>query len=124
MGYVVVAAVWALFSWFAYRLAYLQLRGIRTSGTIVELVRDDTGDGTTFSPVVAYTTKQGVEIVAKSFFGTPETGRFFRVGEKVDVLYSVRNPRHFAIAGYDVSALVLLGLLVAGVTGMIYYYSK
>ena len=123
MGYAAMAVVWGLFGWFAYRLSYLQLRGLRTTGTVVELVRDDTGDGLTFSPVVAYTTNQGVEMVAKSFYGTPEAGSFFRVGQQVDILYAAHNPRHFAIAGYDVSALVLLGLFAAGLTGLICYCS-
>ncbi|MDQ2771063.1 MAG: DUF3592 domain-containing protein [Bacteroidota bacterium] len=122
MAYVAVAVIWVLFGWFAYRLAYLQLRGIRTKGTIIELVRDDTNDGDTFSPVVTYTTQQGVVIRAKSSFGTPETGSFFRVGERVDIWYAAKNPQHFLIVGYDVSALVMLGLLAVGVTASIYYF--
>ncbi|WP_210520717.1 DUF3592 domain-containing protein [Hymenobacter terricola] len=70
------------------------MRGIRTAGTIVEVVRDASGEGgDTFKPVVAFTTKQGTQIVAESFYGTAEAGSYFRIGQQVDILYSARNPR-------------------------------
>ncbi|QJX46891.1 DUF3592 domain-containing protein [Hymenobacter taeanensis] len=121
MVYIGTGVFVALFVWLAYRLTYLQLHGIRTVGTIVEIIRSDSGDGTVYYLMVAFTTIQGKSVRAKSLYGAEEVGDYFRVGEKVDILYSAKRPEVFAIQGFDVSGLFLLFLMTAFVVAVSYW---
>ncbi|WP_201987642.1 DUF3592 domain-containing protein [Hymenobacter rubidus] len=121
MPHLLAVALLALFAWFAYRLVYLHIRGIRTTATVVEVIRNESHEGAeTFTPIVAFTTNQGTEIIAKSFYGTEDAGSRFKVGKTVDVLYSAKDPHYFTIVGYEVCALILLGLVIAGILGFVY----
>lgn len=122
MQYVLAGILTIPFGWLAYRLLYLHVVGISTTGTIIELVRDDSGEGPdTFTPVVAFTTAQGLAITAKNSLGTPEARSYFRVGAQVNIHYSAHNPRFFIIDGYDISLLVIVGFLTAGAIIFIFY---
>jgi hypothetical protein len=121
MEYVVVGACVALFAWAAYRVLYLHLRGLRTSGTIIDIVDDKTSDGPVFNLVVRFTTNTGITIKAKSFYGSKETASYYRIGEQVSILYSVKNPRVFIIEGYDVAGLFFLFLFAAAVCAVVYW---
>ena len=108
MDYLVGGAFVAFFVWAALRSLYLHYWGIATTGTIVALELTSDGDGDTYTPVVAFTTRQGVHIEAKSMHGTGEAGTYYRVGEQVALRYTPRNPTCFAIDGYDVSTVLIL----------------
>ena len=113
-------AFFMLFIWSAYRSLYLRLRGRRATGTITGLVRDDSGEGPVYHPVVTFTTATGAVVVAKSSFGTAGAGTYFRIGERVALRYAVHQPQHFAIDGYEVSVVFLAFLAAAGVGGLFY----
>jgi hypothetical protein len=116
MSYLVGGVFIALFAWAAVRSFYLRYWGIATTGTIVALERTADGDGVTYKPVVAFTTREGVRIEAKSMYGTGEAGTYFRVGEQVALRYAASKPTRFAIDGYEVSAVLFLFFFaVAGV---------
>jgi hypothetical protein len=125
MEFLLAGAFIAMFLYAAYRVLYLHLRGKRTIGTIVELRRDDSGDGVVFHPKVKFTTNTGTTIIAESTFGTPEAGTFYRVGEEVEIRYSASKPTFFAIVGYDVAAVLMLLLFAAGTCAILYWnYSQ
>ncbi|MBD2723127.1 DUF3592 domain-containing protein [Hymenobacter armeniacus] len=120
MDYLVGGAFIALFVWAAIRSFYLRYWGVATTGIIVALERTANGDGVTYKPVVAFTTREGVRIEAKSMYGTEEAGKYFRVGEQVALRYAASKPPRFAIDGYEVSAVLFLFFFaVAG--GMIFW---
>jgi hypothetical protein len=121
VAYLVTGAFIALFVYTAYRVLYLQLRGQRTMGTITELVPDDSGDGRVYHPVVTFTTRTGVVVVAKSPYGMAGAGTYFRVGERVPILYAAQKPHFFAIAGYDVAGVFYAFLAAAG-AGAVFYW--
>jgi hypothetical protein len=108
MAYLAGGVFVALFVWAAVRSLYLRYWGIATTGTIVALELITDGDGDTYKPVVAFTTRQGVRIEAKSMYGTAEAGTYYRVGEQVALRYAPRKPTCFAIDGYEVSAVLFL----------------
>ena len=115
MTYLVGGIFVALFVWAAVRSLYLHFWGIATTGTIVALKLNTVGDGDTYKPVVAFTTRQGVRIEAKSMYGTGEAGTYYQVGEQVALRYAPRKPTCFAIDGYEVSAVLSLSFFaVAG----------
>jgi hypothetical protein len=101
------------FLWSTCRSLYLLLRGVPTMGTITELVRDDSGDGVAYHPVVTFTTLTGTAVVAKSSFGASEANTYFHIGQQVPIRYSAKNPQFFAIKGYDGSAVFYAGLAAA-----------
>lgn len=122
MRYILAGLLTLPFGWLVFRLLYLHVFGIHTTGAVVELLRNVSTEGQdTFTPVVAFTTAQGESIVVKSALGTQEARDYFRIGGQVDIRYSAHNPRFFAIGGYDVSLLLVVGLLTAGVVGFICY---
>jgi hypothetical protein len=108
MEYLVGSVFLALFAWAAARSLYLRWWGVATVGTIVALVLEPDGEGDTYKPVVAFTTKDNVRIEAKSLYGTGETRTYFRVGEQVRIRYAPNKPTCFAIAGYDVAMVLWL----------------
>ena len=125
MAYLVGGVFIAVFVWVALRSLYLRYWGIATTGTIVALERTTDGDGETYKPVVAFTTQQGVRIEAKSMYGTPEAGTYYRVGEQVALRYAARKPTCFAIDGYEVSAvLVFFFFAVAGAAAIWATFAK
>lgn len=54
-------------------------------GTIVTLALETDGEGDTYKPVVAFTTKANVRIEAKSMLSLGEAGTYFRIGEPVPI---------------------------------------
>ncbi len=124
MVYVTTGAFVAFFLWAAYRVLYLHLRGLRTTGIItdiVEDVEDKESDGPVFHLVVQFTTSAGETIEARSGFGAAGVETYYRIGERVSVMYSAKNPRLFAIEGYDVTGAFILFLLAAGACAIFYW---
>ncbi|GAA4386241.1 DUF3592 domain-containing protein [Hymenobacter koreensis] len=111
MTYLIGSILLGIWGWIAWRILYLRLKGRSTVGTVVKLIKDDTGDGTVYFPVIAFDTAEGLHIEAKSVHGTEEAGGYFCIGDKVNVIYSPNNPQLFAIKGYDSAALVFLTIL-------------
>jgi hypothetical protein len=121
MEYVVTGAFVALFLWAAHRALYLHLRGVRTTGTIIAIVEDKASDGPVFNLVVAFTTRSGVTIKAKSFYGAEGVNSYYRVGEQVAIRYSAKKPHVFAIEGFDGTS-VFFTFLAAAATCAIFYW--
>jgi hypothetical protein len=119
--YVVTGAFVAIFVWAAYRALHLHLRGLRTTGTIIDIVEDKTSDGPVFSLVVRFTTSSGTTVEAKSHFGTEGVESYYRIGERVTIMYSAKNPQVFAIEGYDIAGVFLLFLMAAGACAVLYF---
>ena len=122
MVFLVGSGFIVLFIWAAFQALYLHYWGIATTGTIVALELTSDGDGDTYKPVVAFTTRQGVRIEAKSTYGTGEAGTFFRVGQQVPLRYVACKPTCFAIDGYEVSGVLFLFFL-AVVGGAILWWA-
>jgi len=110
----------ALFAWTVARFLYLRWRGVVTTGTVVALARNAEGDGGSFLPVVAFSTREGARIEAKSIFGTPAS-TFFRVGEQVTVRYLAKRPTCFDIVGYEARTVVLFFVVVGGAVAYFYW---
>jgi hypothetical protein len=108
MEYLVGSVFLALFAWAAGRSLYLHWWGVATTGTIIALALETDGEGDTYKPVVAFTTKANICIEAKSMFGLGEAGTYFRIGEQVPIRYAATNPTCFAIEGYEVAAVLWL----------------
>lgn len=124
MDYVVTGAFVAFFLWAAYRVLYLHLRGLRTTGIITDIaadVEDKESDGPAFHLVVRFTTSTGETIEAKSGFGAAGVNTYYRIGEQVSVRYSAKNPQLFAVEGYDVTGVFILFLLAAGACAVFYW---
>ena len=112
-----------LFLWAAYRVLHLQLRGLRTTGTSIDLVADEASEGPVFNPVVQFTTSSGVMMEVKSSFGTEGVASYYRIGQRVPVRYLAKKPWVFAIEGYDTAGVFLLFLLAAGAGALFYWGS-
>jgi hypothetical protein len=112
MEYLIGSVFLALFAWAAGRSLYLRWWGVATVGTIVAFAVETDGEGTTYKPIVAFTTQDNMRIEAKSMYGTGEAGTYFRVGEHVLIRYAAHKPTCFAIEGYEVAG-VLWALLFA-----------
>ena len=121
MEYIVTSAFVALFIWAAYRALYLHLRGLITTGTIVDIVEDKNSDGPVFNLVVEFITSTGVTIKAKSFYGTAGVKSYYRIGEQVTVRYSAKNPQVFAIKGFDGTSVFVTFLAAAGACAIFYW---
>lgn len=84
-------------------------------GTVVDLVEKRDSDGSTYSPVVRFTTPHGREITyTESFSGYPAP---YDVGEPVEVLYSAEKPDQGRIKGF---MSLWLGPLVLGGIGSVF----
>lgn len=73
---------------------------------MVALRRDDSGNGAVFRPTARFTTRAELVVTAEHTSGTPGAGTFFRLRQQLAVQYSARKPPFFAIADYDVAALL------------------
>jgi hypothetical protein len=113
----------AIFLYVLFRTLYLQLWGSRTLGTVVGVRKDDSGDSTIFYPIVKFTTTSGVTVEAECTAGTSGAKDFFHPGRQVEILYSPTNPKVFAIAGYDSTVILYIGLLAAFIGGIFYWVS-
>lgn len=113
MLYLVIGVFIALIAWAVSRFLYLRWRGLVTTGTVVALVRTAEGDTGSFLPVVAFSTREGMRIEAKSAWGTP-VSTFFRVGEEVSIRYLATRPTCFDIAGYGARTTALC-VVVGGI---------
>jgi hypothetical protein len=123
MNYVVPVAFLSLFLWAAHRLLYLHVRGLRTTGILIDLVADEASEGPVFNPVVRFTTSSGVTLEVKSSFGVEGVNSYYRIGQQVPVRYLAKKPWVFAIEGYDSAGVFLLFLLAAGV-GALFYWGR
>jgi hypothetical protein len=113
MAYLVGGAFVALFVWVVARSLYLRWWGMATTGNIVAFEIDTTSEGLDmYTPVVAFTTHEGLGVEAKSMYGTPTAHTDFRVGQTVALRYAARKPTCFAIEGYEAS-VVLTTFLIA-----------
>ena len=121
MEYVVTGAFVAFFLWVAGRRLYLRWRGCRTTGTITSIVLDKASDGSVYNLVVQFTTATGATIEAQSFFGFENVNTYYRIGERVSILYSPKNPRVFAIEGDDGAGVFVAFLVAAGAGGIFYW---
>jgi hypothetical protein len=122
--YIVVSVFVGLFGWAAYRQLQLSLRGIRTTGTIVDMVQDEASDGPAVHLVVQFTTATGAAIRAKSYYGMERVNTYYRIGEQVHIRYSDKDPQVFSVEGHDVAGLFLVFLVTAGVVAICYYGSN
>jgi hypothetical protein len=121
--YIVPAAFVGLFLWAAYRVLRLHVRGLRTTGILIDLVADEASEGPVFNPVVRFTTSSGVTMKVKSSFGTEGAASYYRIGQRVPVRYLAEKPEVFAIEGYDTAGVFLLFLLAAGAGALFYWGS-
>ena len=99
------------------------MRGLRTTGILIDLVADEASEGPVFNPVVRFTTSSGVTIEAKSIFGAEGVTSYYRIGQRVPVRYLAEKPWVFAIEGYDTAGVFLLFLLAAGAVAFFYWVS-
>jgi hypothetical protein len=81
-------------------------------GTIVALALKTDGEGDSYTPVVAFTTRDDIRVEAKSLYGTGAAGTYFRVGEQVAIRYAAQKPTRFAIEGYEAAVVLWLCLFV------------
>ncbi|MBW3128231.1 DUF3592 domain-containing protein [Hymenobacter profundi] len=83
------------------------MRGLRTTGVIINFIEDNSGDNSTFKPVVSFETQDHISVTATSWYGTEEAASFFHKGEKVDILYLPLKPQTILIVGYDTGGLLM-----------------
>jgi len=121
--YIVPAAFIGLFLWAAYRVLHLHVRGLRTTGTLIDLVADEASEGPVFNPVVRFTTSSGVTMAVKSSFGAEGATSYYRIGQRVPVRYLAKRPWVFIMEGYDSAGVFLLFLLAVGVGALFYWGS-
>jgi hypothetical protein len=73
-------------------------KAVTSQGTVVDLIEQRDSDGTTYSPVVRFSTPGGREITyTESFSGNPAP---YDVGDTVEVLYSSDQPGKGRIKGF------------------------
>jgi len=81
---------------FLYRSTDLFLtEAIKTEGTVVELVRSQSSDSTTYRPVVQFNSQndQAVEFVSSTGSNPPSYSK----GDKIEVLYHSKDPQNAKI---------------------------
>lgn len=112
----------ALLLWCVARFQYLRWKGVAATATVVALPEKATSDGGTYSPVVAFTTADGVRVEAKGLYGTAAAGTYFRVGQEVAVRYLAKNPTCFSVVDYEVWLAKHVLLMMAVVEGVLYWF--
>lgn len=80
MNYVALGVVATIFLYTLFRALRLRLHGVRTTGTVTGVRRDDSGDGPVFHPLVRFTTRTGVSVDVESGFGTSGGEDYFYIG--------------------------------------------
>jgi hypothetical protein len=106
--YIVTSAFVALFIWAAYRALYLHLRGLITTGTIVDIVEDKNSDGPVFNLVVEFITSTGATIKAKSFYGAAGVKSYYRIGEQVILDIQLKIRKYLLLKGSTGQAFLSL----------------
>lgn len=88
------------------RAGALRRTGVTAQGRIVRHDVSRSDEGATFHhPVAAWTTRDGRECEYSSRFGRGSVAGHFGVGAVVMVRYDPRDPRRFAIQGWDVATV-------------------
>jgi hypothetical protein len=86
-----------------------------TRGAVVELRENRDSDGTTYTPVVRFSTAAGKEITYVESFSTSPAP--YDVGEAVEVLYLAADPNKARIKGWT---SLWLGVAICGGIGLIF----
>ena len=113
----------AIGSGMTYRQRTLEKQGVETAGMVVRLEENYDSDGSTYAPVVRFSTPNGqsIEFVSSYYSSPPD----YEVGESVAVVYRIEQPEKAVIKG-DGQLLHIIFMLVGGVVigiGAISLYS-
>lgn len=88
----------------------LRKNGVRVTGVIVEVIREEDMDGTSFRPVVQFTTHEGQSIVWRS----TETGSIWRnaLDKPMRIIYDPQNPQEVLRSHWSSSIMPVLFIVV------------
>ncbi|QKK01967.1 MAG: DUF3592 domain-containing protein [Pseudomonadota bacterium] len=99
--------------YFGYDYMSLRTAGVEVPGEIVEIKNEhDSEGGTTYRPVIAYETYNGMPMREE---GSLSTGwRVFRRGEQVAVFYDKDDPARFVVKAFWYNMALPIGLTLMG----------
>jgi len=97
----------------------LEQEGVEAQGAVVDLQENYDSDGSTYTPVVRFRTRDGqaIEFVS-SYSSSPPA---FDVGESVTVVYPLENPTKAIIKG-EGQLLHIVFMLLGGLVAAIGFY--
>lgn len=109
-------AVWIIITYLKRNKVFRE--GIRVQGTIIAEHEDDSGEATTYHPVIRFRTHDGQEVIA-----TAEEGSGYRVhlGEEVSVCYMPDQPSKIFVVGSSPIGYWLGILMLLTVMGVFLY---
>jgi hypothetical protein len=106
----------AIGSGLTYRQRTLEKQGIEAQGEVVALDENYDSDGSTFAPVVRFTTGNGQSVEFKtSYYSSPPE---YEIGQSVTVVYPSEEPEKAIIKG-DGQLFHIIFMLVGGVLAAI-----
>ena len=112
VGIGMLAGSW---SWYQNTRSFIG-QAAKAEGTIVELVRSNSSDSTTYRPVVHFNNQNGEQIEFTSSAGSNPPS--YSKGEKVEVLYLPNEPRNAKINGFF--SLWGGSLIIGGIGGVFF----
>ena len=97
----------------------LEKQGIQAQGVVIELQENHDSDGSTYTPVVQFSTPNGESIVFTSSYSSSPPA--FDVGETVMVVYPPDNPTNAIIKG-DGQFLHISLMFLGGIVALVGFY--
>jgi hypothetical protein len=102
----------AIGSGLTYRQRNLETQGMEAPGVVVALDESSGSDGSTYAPVVRFSTSNGQRVeFTTSYYSSPPD---YEVGESVTVIYRPEQPEKAVIKG-DGQLFHIIFMLVGGV---------
>lgn len=88
--------------------------GVKTNGTVVDLIAKRGSKSTTYSPVVTYNDEAGVK--HRYISDVSSSPAAYSIGEQVAIYYNPRNPDDAKIAGW----MEYFGALITGIFALVF----
>jgi hypothetical protein len=95
----------------SYKMSRLEASGLRAPGAVVSLKEEESGNDSSYYPVVRYQTDKNLSVEFKDSIGSNPPS--YRTGDKVTVLYLANEPQR-AVIDRGVWNWVIPGLLLLG----------
>jgi len=101
-------------AWMFYQQYSLEQTGIRVEGVVTGMVESSDNDGTTYAPIVQFSTPGGrtYEFQSDTYSSPPQ----YEIGERVSVLYPPADPRKAVVSGAN--NLIMIIFAIIGITDL------
>jgi hypothetical protein len=95
--------------WLYYQQMTLERNGLTAQGTVVDLLESSDSDGTSYAPVIQFTTQGGRQVEFRSnHYSFPSE---YEIGQTVTVSYLPENPANATIQNQGRLLIILLAIM-------------